>query len=193
MTVKNFNVGPSQLFGNTATFLHDIFENGIATVPHRSEAFSEIYKHTESTFKSFFEIPDDYKVFFTYSATDGMDIIIDALADEEVTHVDNGTFGKLFIAATQYAGKETNVIVSRNQKRVDVSDIYTKNSTLIVTANDTASGMEYNKEELIKIKEQNPDSLLVVDATSSFGALDYNISMADVWVLSVQKNLGLPS
>lgn len=193
MTIKNFNVGPSELFGETQVFINEVLKNGVVTIPHRSPKFSEIYKHTEQSFKKFFKIPDDYKVFFTYSATDAMDIVINGVAWEQSTHVDNGIFWKLFIAASNYSSVETEILQSKDQFRVSPDDIVTQNSTLVVTANDTSTWMEYSNSDLLQIRSQNMGATFIVDATSSFWAIDYDISLADAWVLSVQKNLWLPS
>jgi phosphoserine aminotransferase len=61
-------------------------------MPHRSENFSNLYSEIEKDFNDFFEIPKNYRLFFTYSATDSMDIIINALNSEKITHVTNGVF-----------------------------------------------------------------------------------------------------
>lgn len=191
--IKNFNVWPSELFPGVKEFLCSAIKNDDIIMPHRSENFSNLYSEIEENFNIFFEIPEDYRLFFTYSATDGMDIIINALESEKITHVTNWVFWDLFINGSKAWKKSTKIKSGENQKRYDLNNIQWSENVIVVTANDTSTGIGYSNEELDNLRNNNTSSKIIVDATSSFWALKYDISLADAWILSVQKNIGLPS
>jgi phosphoserine aminotransferase len=191
--IKNFNVWPSELFPGVKEFLCDAIQNDTIIMPHRSQEFSNLYSEIEKHFSDFFEIPEDYRLFFTYSATDGMDIIINALESEDITHVTNWFFWDLFINGSKAWKKNIKIKSWENQKRYDLNNIQWSEDVLIITANDTSTGFEYNNEELKKVRKNNTSSKVIIDATSSFWALKYDISLANAWILSVQKNIWLPS
>lgn len=190
---KNFNVWPSVLYQWVSDFISDISKEELLITPHRSPKFSEIYKDTEKAFKNLWDIPDNYKLFFTYSATDAMDVVLSWIVDNEIYHTDNWTFGKLFINASKYLWKNVKVLEKDGRYTFPAKNIIWNPEVLAITANDTSTWMNYNQDELSLIRENNKDSLIVIDATSSFGALQYDIKNADAWIFSVQKCLGLPS
>lgn len=193
MPIKNFNVGPAQLFWNTSDYIYEILNNGVATTPHRSEKFSEIYDATQSALKEFFHIPEDYKIFFTYSATDSMDILLSGCVYNDITQVSNGIFWDLFTGVARDIWAEPHILTTNTSHRVDPKDINDNNDILTITANDTSTGIAYDQENISQIRSQNPQSLFFIDATSSFWAIEYNISSADAWLFSIQKCFGLPS
>lgn len=162
-------------------------------MPHRGPKFMEMYDHTQRAFKDFFKIPDDYYMFFTYSATDGMDILIEAIVEENISHISNGTFGDLFETSSKSFQKNVKKVSQQCGKRVSIDDIGSDHEVLCITANETSTGIQYSNEELQIIRENNKDAFYFIDATSSFWALKYDISLADAWIFSVQKNFWLPS
>lgn len=190
---KNFRVWPSELFPGVKTYLREIVKNDILITPHRGLEFQKIYRDTINNFKAFFEIPDNYKVFFTYSATDWMDILVNWVIDEKITHIVNGTFWNLFVNASKYIWKEITLLEKEGNNRVPLDKINANPEVLAITANETSTWIEYSNEELKAVREQNLDSLILVDATSSFWGLKYDITSWDAWLFSVQKCLGLPS
>ncbi len=192
-TVKNFNVWPSELFHWVADFLIDGLKNDDFIIPHRWPAFSEMYKNTEKAFYDFFEIPDDYSLFFTYSATEGMDILIEWVVDDSITHISNWDFWDLFSDLSKTLQKDVNLIKNIRWSRVEVDEMIVPTDVLALTANDTSTWVEYTSEDFKEIRNKFSEQLILVDATSSFWALYYDISSADAWLFSVQKNLWLPS
>lgn len=60
-------------------------------------------------------------------------------------------------------------------------------------ANETSNGTQISNESLAALKLKSPKSLLFIDATSSLGGYNHDISLGDVWLASSQKCFGLPS
>lgn len=187
----NFNVGPAKLYPGVVKHLKKSLNSGQAIVTHRGPDFAWIYNKTQKYFKSFFEIPDDYHVFFTYSATNGMEVLWNSLG-ENIVHIVNGDFGDLWRQVSEKQGKNIESFESLREEKIDLWKIKTRRNTLCITANDTSTGVEYTPKELKKFREEQAAKTILIDATSSFGAINYDIRSADAWILSVQKNLGLP-
>lgn len=187
------NVWPSELFPGVSDFLSTSLKERTIIMPHRSPAFSSVYAYTEQALKEFFHIPEEYKVFFTYSATDGMDILVNGVVDSKITHVSNWVFGDLFVQSSNTSWKDIKLLKNNSGTRVELLDIEVDSEVLVITSNETSTGIEYSSEEIQNIRSKFPDTILMVDATSSFWALKYDMSSADAWVLSVQKCLWLPS
>lgn len=217
--VTNFNVGPAQLYDGVAEFYSEILTSGIGSISHRSQKFTDISKAGLDCARLFFTIPEDYKIYYTYSATESMELVIRGLIEEKSAHVVNGNFGNVWYKVAVHNGRKTQKFENNTNKknvsentRVELNDVieevksYENNSdknsrkkidTVCITGSETASGIGYSPNEISefseKIKNVSEDILLAVDVTSGMGGINYNIASADVWLFSVQKSLGLPA
>jgi len=208
--ITNFTVGPAKLYHGVEDFLCECLQNGYGELGHRSAEFSEISQNTIQNLRSFFEIPENYRIFYTYSATEGLELATKNCVNTNVTHVINGNFGNLWAGLSEKTGKivqkfslETEEL--QHGERVNLQKILpeiSKNSENIpemvcITANETASGVAYTPSEISefsqKLSEISEDILLSVDITSGMGGYAYDFSSADIWAFSVQKALGLPA
>lgn len=190
--IKNFNVWPAEMFDWVEEFLHESIKNKTLILPHRWLDFAKICENTDNEMKEFFNIPDNYKIFYTYSATEWMEIIIKNLVDKNISHIINWDFWDLFIWESKSLKKEVDFVKKNRWERVEIDEIILKSGILTFTANDTSTGIEYSPIEMKQIREKFNDKLIIADATSSFWALNYDINSADAWIFSVQKNFWLP-
>lgn len=203
--ITNFTVGPAKLYTGVEDFLCECLQKGMGELGHRSAEFTEISKQTIADFRDFFEVPKDYRIFYTYSATEGLELALKNCVEKKSTHVVNGNFGNLWagLAKKTGAGTKTQEIFSletenlHHGERVDIQKILEKKpeisdntEMLCITANETASGVAYSPEEITEI---SGSALLAVDITSGIGGYAYDFSSADIWAFSVQKALGLPA
>ncbi len=202
-----FTVGPSQLYTGVREFYSKSLENGVGSISHRSADFTEISQSGIAQARQFFSIPEDYKIYYTYSATESMELVVRSLVEKKSVHVVNGNFGKVWYSTAVHNGREVkkyevlNTINPAAHIRVNLDDI--EDSELVsadvvcMTGSETASGIGYSPKEISdfsqKIHTVSENTLLAVDVTSGMGAIDYDISSADVWLFSVQKALGLPA
>ena len=65
----NFYPGPSKIYPEVRQYLTDAFDSGIMAIPHRSETFMQLMRATVTNLKKKLNIPQDYYIFFTSSAT----------------------------------------------------------------------------------------------------------------------------
>lgn len=193
--VKNFTVGPSKLYHGVSDFIKQSLDEGVGEISHRSKKFTDISKDTIENFISFFNIPKEYKVFYTYSATEGMEIITRSSVTNKSYHISSGNFGNVWINTAKGSKKNVTSVVSDEKNKISIDDIKPEEDTelIAITANETSSGIAYSPEEIEIISKKFPNILLAVDVTSSMGAIKYNFSSADAWFFSVQKCLGLPA
>ncbi len=206
----NFMVGPAQLYTGVEEFYSQILQNGIGSISHRSQQFTEISKEGLEYARQFFAIPDDYTIYYTYSATESMELVVRGLVKEKSVHIVNGNFGNVWYKTAVHNGRKTkkfeNTIpfsYGSENTRVDLSVVVQEfeggnlGDMICITGSETASGIGYSPKEISEfsrsITNVSENTLLAVDITSSMGAIDYDFSSADVWLFSVQKALGLPA
>lgn len=194
MLKYNFTVGPSKLYPGVTDFITRSLQEGLGELSHRSPQFSILSENTLTSFRSFFQIPDDYHIYYLSSATEGMEVVLRSGVTTKSCHVVNGNFGELWSKQAQRAQKEVQVLTNGEQ-RVPLDAIVPDADAelLAITANETASGISYSPEDLAKIRHRYPECLLAVDVTSSMGAVAYDFRSADAWFFSVQKALGMPA
>lgn len=198
----NFTVGPSKLYDGVAENLKQNIENGYASLSHRSKLFSDISGKGIEDARKFFNIPKNYKIFYTYSATEGLELAIRTLVSKKSLHFINGTFGWVWANIARKNGKEAivkeEIFGKRAPLKISTDEKNKKNKENIdlvcVTANETSSGIAYSSDEIKNFSQTLPDeTLLAVDITSSMGGVSYDFSSADIWAFSVQKAMGLPA
>jgi phosphoserine aminotransferase len=197
---KNFSVGPAKLFPNVAPFLCQKLQDGTMEISHRSPAFTDISKKTIKNLRSFFNIPEEYKIFYLASSTESWEVVARGCINNSSTHITNGNFGELWKKMFEKTHIKTNEISHHDWRtKVEINEINPKPNTefLALTANETSTGISYSNNEIKKLKLKlnnlSSDILLGIDITSSMGGIAYDFTLADIWHFSVQKGLGLPA
>ena len=75
----NFTPGPSQLYFTVADHAREAFKSGIPSLSHRSKRFDEISSETTSGIRELLNVPAGYEIYFTSSATEVWERIIQNL------------------------------------------------------------------------------------------------------------------
>ncbi|OYU68110.1 MAG: phosphoserine aminotransferase [Cytophagaceae bacterium BCCC1] len=199
----NFYPGPSKVYDRLKDFSKEAFESGILEQNHRSQPFMDLLQETISLLKKHLNIPENYKVYFTSSATECWEICAQSLIRGKVQFLYNGAFGKKWFkytvtnpqinATTNYelpTIRGTRFFINQKVEEVEIDP---ENDVVCWVSSETSNGTHTSFESIKKLKEQSPKALLVVDATSSLGGENYDIADADVWFSSSQKCFGMPS
>lgn len=161
---------------------------------HRSPEFIELSKKTISLLKNRLNIPGNYSVFFTGSATECWEIIAQSLIVKKSTHIYNGAFGEKWFDYTRRLRPTSQGYKFTIDQLPDPKKINFKTSEVIcVTQNETSNGTQVTNEIISSIKKNNPKALIAVDVTSSMAGIALNFKSADIWFASVQKCFGLPA
>jgi phosphoserine aminotransferase len=189
--MTTFYPGPSQLYPQIAEFLQDAFSSGILSANHRSPKCMALVEETVGLFHEKLNVPADYSIYFTSSATECWEIVNQSFFSERVVHFYNGAFGKKWyeyskkIAIKACLPIEFGINESLPNFENEFDDI------ICLTQNETSNGTQIKMNSLATIGSEN--SLKAVDVTSSMAGIELDWAVADIWLASVQKCFGMPA
>ena len=202
-----FYPGPSKLYPQIEGYLQDSFHSGILSMNHRSDAFMEMLKNTIELFRQKQNIPDNYSIYFTSSATENWEIIAQSLTQSHSEHHYNGAFGKKWFYYTSKIVPNSSGSLFQVENTLDFDLFELENDKnraefnqkrlaeaemICLVQNETSNGTQIKSESLQKIRNST-NALIAIDVTSSLGGIALDWTLGDVWLASVQKCLGLPS
>jgi phosphoserine aminotransferase len=190
----NFTPGPSQLYFTVEGHAKQAFKDGIPSLSHRSKAFEKISQHATEGLRTLLNIPSGYHFYFTGSANEIWERIIQNLVQEKSYHLVNGAFSKRFYEIATLLDKKPQKAEVEIGKGFDANlDIPTDTELIAVTHNETSSGVSLPLDTIYEFKRKYPDALLAVDAVSSLPFPNFDYSKLDTVFFSVQKGFGLPA
>ncbi|MEX2594798.1 MAG: aminotransferase class V-fold PLP-dependent enzyme [Anditalea sp.] len=191
----SFSPGPSKVYDQLPVYFKDAFDHGILSANHRSAAFMHLYQETEELIKEKLEIPGDYKLLFTSSATENWEIIAQSLVEESSFHIFSGDFGKKWFDFARNIDPSAQAHKLDKDREVDVNALTIGESfdLIAVTQNETSNATQVSPKIIDAIRERFPKKMIAVDATSSMAGIYLDFKMADIWFASVQKCFGLPA
>ncbi|MBK0402126.1 aminotransferase class V-fold PLP-dependent enzyme [Adhaeribacter sp. BT258] len=190
----NFYPGPSKVYPEVRQFLTDAYDGGIMNIPHRSETFMQLMRATVNSLKKKLNIPQDYYIFFTSSATECWEIIAQSFTLSQSFHLYNGSFGQKWFEYAQKICSESQAHEFPLEEHIDTNNLEIPDDAEVVciTQNETSNGTQINANTILNLYNKCKDQLLAVDATSSMAGLNLKYIKADIWFASVQKCFGLP-
>lgn len=190
----NFTPGPSQLYFTVADHARQAFREGIPSISHRSSKFEQIFQGACEGLRELLKVPNNYHIFFTASATEIWERILQNLVREKSFHLVNGAFSKRFYEiATQLNKTPGSIEVPSGQGFKSGVEIPYAAELFAVTHNETSTGVSLPVDMISALKQQNPDALVAVDAVSSLPYPAFDYSSIDTLFFSVQKGFGLPA
>jgi len=189
-----FTPGPSELYFTTEQHLKKAIKTGVASISHRGQQFKDIYKQADSNIRELLNLPDNYKVLFTNSATEVWDLSAESLITEKSLHIVNGAFSDKFYKVAKQSNKEALLNQSEWGSFPQIDYNLVKQADFIaITHNETSTGVSTPLETIYKIRKENPEAIISVDAVSSLPYLDIDYTKIDSLYVSVQKCFGLPA
>jgi phosphoserine aminotransferase len=190
----SFYPGPSRVHDEIPRYVKDAARLGIMSMNHRSEEFVAISKKTNTLLKQKLNIPKDYTIFFTSSATECWEIIAQSWITNTSYHFYNGAFGQKWYEYTHKLKLGAKGLPFDREAVLDSTTKISEADTIIcVTQNETSNGTQVSNKVLADLRKTNPDNLIAVDATSSMAGITLDFKSADIWFASVQKCFGLPA
>jgi phosphoserine aminotransferase len=197
--MPNFYPGPSKVYPQIADFMQEAYQSGILSINHRSDAFMEICRQTMASLHEKLNIPTDYQIVFTSSATECWEIIAQSLIQSNSLHFYNGDFGKKWAEYTQKLCPKAQITTQAfdYNSSINLSQMPDNESLkcelCCITHNETSNGTAISAAQMLEIRQKFPQSLIAYDVTSSLGGVMLDYSLGDIWFASVQKCLGLPA
>ncbi len=189
-----FTPGPSQLFPTYQQHLQTAMEHQLGSINHRSNAFRDLYEHTDTQLRILLNIPSTHSIFFASSATEIWERILLNLVMENSFHFINGAFAKKFYDFAAQLQKKPKHLTVADGKGFDMADcdVPADIELICTTQNETSTGAFTTSEDLTLLKKRYPNSLLCSDLVSvaPYSQIDY--SNIDCTFFSVQKAFGMP-
>ncbi len=189
----SFYPGPSKVDPGVPLWTRKAYQRGVLSINHRSPEFQELYQETVRNIKKRLNIPPDYWVFFTSSATECWEIIAQSLLLKESYHFFNGAFGRKWFDYTQKICPGARSLEFGLEMEPDFGLLHGNPEVICLTQNETSNGTQIPYPTLLELRSSFPNSLIAVDATSSMAGIRLPIEAGDVWYASVQKCFGLPA
>lgn len=191
----SFYPGPSRVHDEIPKYVQDAAKLDVMSINHRSEEFVAISKKTIALLQQKLNVPKNYTVFFTSSATECWEIIAQSWITNKSYHVYNGAFGQKWFEYTHKLKSGATALPFDREKKLNAGNFIFEgeNSILALTQNETSNGTQVSNTIIKKIKKNNPNHLLAIDATSSMAGVMLDFKSADIWFASVQKCFGLPA
>ncbi len=190
-----FAPGPSKVYDAVPQYLQDAYAQGILSANHRSAVFMNLYRQTEQLFREKLQVPADFTLLFTSSATESWEIISQSLVEQSSYHLYSGSFGKKWLEYAQYILPATQGQKLGANESIPVGQLQIgpEVDLIAVTQNETANASQVPMSVLQALAARYPEKMIAVDTTSSMGGIALDFSLADVWYASVQKCFGLPA
>jgi len=191
-----FNVGPAAVYPAVRQYLQDAYDEGWLSAPHRGEQFTSMVRQTVTDLKLKLNIPQDYTVLFTGSATECWEILTQSLTPRRSFHLYNGEFGKKWFDYARALRPGTTGVQFGLEDVPDMGALpFVGEDTDLVclTQNETSTATQIRETHILQLYNRLGGALLAVDATSSLAGLNLKFIKADVWYGSVQKCFGLPA
>ena len=191
----HFTPGPSEVYFTVEEHIKNAFRDQIPSITHRGSEFINLYQETVENIRTLLNIPDNFQIAFTTSATEIWERMSENLIEEHSYHLVNGDFSGKFQKAAKALGKNAIANMAEPGTCAKVNDIIIPNEVELIglAQNETSTGAALPLEDIYTLKKNNPNKLLVVDAVSSLPVIDLDFSHVDSVYCSVQKCFGLPA
>lgn len=190
----SFYPGPSRVHDEIPAYVKDAHKAGIMSINHRSPEFVEMSKKTIGLLKRKLNIPKDYTILYTSSATECWEIIAQSLIITKSYHLYSGAFGQKWYEYTKRIQTGAMALpFDRETSLEPASFSFDNDGVICLTHNETSNGTQVTNTTIRDFRKKNPNNLIAVDATSSMGGVVLDFKSADIWFASVQKCFGLPA
>jgi phosphoserine aminotransferase len=149
-----FTPGPSGLYFTVEHHLKSAFKRGIGSISHRSVQFEEIFKEAETNLTTLLQLPDNYQLVFTSSATEIWEKISDGLVEKKSLHIVNGAFSKKFYSVVGNLGKQADILESPWGEFPELVEQSNRHYDVIgITHNETSTGVKAPLDDIYMLKK----------------------------------------
>ena len=190
-----FTPGPSKLYYTVEGHVKNALKSQVSSISHRSKQFENIYSHAVGQLRELLNVPGEFEIFFTSSATEVWERLIQNCVENSSFHLVNGAFSRRFYEISRDLGRDAVISEVEPGHCIDPSETNIPESVelIAVTQNETSTGVAQPLEDIYALKDQHPDKLMVVDAVSAVPYIDLDFNRIDSLFFSVQKGFGLPA
>jgi len=179
-----FGAGPSKVRPHALD--HLTHNASLLGTSHRQAPVRELVARVQGLLAELFRLPSDYEVVLgNGGSTAFWDVSAASLARSRSAHLSFGEFGHKCVHAHQTPWlKEPHVVKTDPGGRGELQalediDLYAW------PHNETSTGVT---APVTRVASANSDALMVVDATSAAGGIDFDVTQSDVYYFAPQKN-----
>jgi len=118
-----FTPGPTQLFYTYQDHFREAIKQDVGSISHRSKEFMRLFQETRENLHQLLDLTDDHRIYFTGSANEIWERIIQNLVIDRSHHFMNGAFAKKFYDfALQYQKSASNTVAAHIRVRLALQD-----------------------------------------------------------------------
>ncbi len=150
-----FTPGPSQLYPTIPQHLNNAMRENIGSISHRGKEFQMIFQETKERLSDVLNIPPNYEIFITSSATEIWERIIQNLISNNSHHFVNGSFSERFYDFTTAYQLKSTAQISDFSHEFGEFNVPDEAELISITQNETSIGYSFNPEEIKNIRENN--------------------------------------
>lgn len=191
--LANFIPGPSQLYFTVTDHIRQALRNGIPSISHRSAAFEKIFAEASENLRALLNLPENFFIFFSASATEIWERIIQNLTAEHSVHLSTGAFGRRFHETALQLKRNAILLQKPDGEGFTEAPQIPSTELVAITHNETSTGVVTPVNVINAVKATHPDLILAVDAVSSLPHPQFDYTKIDTLFFSVQKGFGLPA
>lgn len=190
----SFSAGPTHVADSTCEAMKEIIDSGYLEYSHRSPEFSEVSRQAIEGLREKMRIPKEYHIFYQNSSTVAWDTVLQNVVKDASFHFICGEFSNRFYQTAEKLklNASKHDTPSGLPVKIEEAKVPKEAELIAITHNETRSGLMWPLEKIRQVREQYPEKLLAVDVCSSFGGMNMDWTMADIWLGSVQKCLTMP-
>lgn len=179
-----FGAGPSKVRAEQLD--HLMANQGLLGTSHRQSGVKDLVGRVRTRLEEFFRLPDGYEVVLgNGGSTAFWDVMASSLVEARSAHLSFGEFGAKCATSAHTPWLEEPIVVASEPGTVGS---FTGAETADVFAwphNETSTGAT---APVTRVSGADPSALMVVDATSAAGGIDFEAAQADVYYFAPQKN-----
>lgn len=190
-----FTPGPSALYFTVEQHLKNAIKHNIPSISHRGKEYVKIHQATCEALRELLDLPSNFSLGFTSSATEIWDRMSENLIEHKSLHLVNGSFSEKFYKAALSKGKNAQENRVAPGTHCEMSELKIPEDTELVglAQNETSTGAAMPVADIEAWRKNNPEPLLAVDAVSSLPIPEFDFNFLDTLYFSVQKSFGLPA
>jgi phosphoserine aminotransferase len=175
-----FTPGPSELYFTATDHIKYALNEKIPSISHRSKKFEEIYMSAVNNITQLLNLPENYHIFFTGSATEIWERILQNCVEDYSSHFVNGSFSERFYETALELGKQPEKFEAEEGSCVKLEQAEISGDSELIAF-------------IYQTREKFPDKLIAVDVVSTLPYINLDYSKIDTAFFSVQKGFGLPA
>jgi phosphoserine aminotransferase len=179
-----FGCGPSKVHTNQLD--HLVANAALLGTSHRQAPIRDLVGRVRAHLATLFAIPDGYEVVLgNGGSTAFWDVAAYSVIDKQSAHLSFGEFGQKFVNSASAPWLTTPHVVTTDPgtrgeiTAVDGADVYAW------PHNETSTGV---MAPVHRVADASDNALMVVDATSAAGGIDFAATDVDIYYFAPQKN-----